>query len=212
MAQRKEFTNEYFRDVEALSDEAKRTIVTKLAKTANNRIRRLDKSNRLEYSYVYKQIAAENRQKFFRSTYKKATKTEIERSLGQLQEFLQSASSTAAGVDRYKEMLIKARDTINQKAVNSDAKIKDDIPLHVLSDFFQSDTYRARRKYVNSEELIETFFEEFYDTETDFDMAITAFSDYVNSTYSEAEEAFLREKARSSNFTLKEFRSKGGYL
>lgn len=119
---------------------------------------------------------------------------DVNRLIANLSHFLTSSRTTKTGLKSYNERIEKARNTLNEKFRDSGSKvqIKDN---DTLMRFFESDVYKDKRKYANSEELVEIFYEEYYDSQTDWNVVIKKFEDFANSEFSEAEIAYKKKKA-----------------
>ena len=169
--------------------EMERTLKS-LAKTANSRIRRLRKAGLLDYAEKYQEYRELQQRNMFRESYKRLTLKELAKEIRYVYNFLSSGTSLKAGASKYKNNLAKARQTIEEKT-GKKLTYND-----MLVAFFQSDAYKGYRRYANSEEIIETFFEEFYDNSKSFEEVLKAFEKFTSAHKSSAEAAYLREKAK----------------
>ena len=171
-----------------------------LAKTANSRIRRLRKAGLLDYAEKYQEYRELQERNMFRESYKRLTLKELAKEIRYVYNFLSSGTSLKAGASQYKNNLAKARQTIEEKTgkpltYNDNGK-KRRVSDEMLVAFFQSDAYKGYRRYANSEEIIETFFEEFYDNSNSFEEVLKAFEKFTSAHKSSAEAAYLRAKAK----------------
>lgn len=171
-----------------------------LAKTANSRIRRLRRAGLLDYAEKYQEYRELQQRNMFRESYKRLTLKELAKEIRYVYNFLSSGTSLKAGASQYKNNLAKARQTIEEKTgkpltYNDNGK-KRRVSDEMLVAFFQSDAYKRYRRYANSEELIETFFEEFYDNSKSFEEVLKAFEKFTSAHKSSAEAAYLRAKAK----------------
>ena len=179
--------------------EMERTLKS-LAKTANSRIRRLRKAGLLDYAEKYQEYRELQQRNMFRESYKRLTLKELAKEIRYVYNFLSSGTSLKAGASQYKNNLAKARQTIEERAgkpltYNDNGK-KRRVSDEMLVAFFQSDVYKGYRRYANSEEIIETFFEEFYDNSKSFEEVLKAFEKFTSAHKSSAEAAYLRAKAK----------------
>ena len=179
--------------------EMERTLKS-LAKTANSRIRRLRKAGLLDYAEKYQEYRELQQRNMFRESYKRLTLKELAKEIRYVYNFLSSGTSLKAGASQYKNNLAKARQTIEEKTgkkltYNDNGKQRR-VSDEMLVAFFQSDAYKGYRRYANSEEIIETFFEEFYDNSKSFEEVLKAFEKFTSAHKSSAEAAYLREKAK----------------
>ena len=179
--------------------EMERTLKS-LAKTANSRIRRLRKAGLLDYAEKYQEYRELQQRNMFRESYKRLTLKELAKEIRYVYNFLSSGTSLKAGASNYKNNLAKARQTIEEKTgkkltYNDNGK-QSRVSDELLVAFFQSDAYKGYRRYANSEEIIETFFEEFYDNSKSFEEVLKAFEKFTSAHKSSAEAAYLREKAK----------------
>lgn len=170
-----------------------------LAKTANSRIRRLRRAGLLDYAEKYQEYRELQQRNIFRESYKRLTLKELAKEIRYVYNFLSSGTSLKAGASQYKNNLAKARQTIEEKTgkpltYNDNGK-KRRVSDEMLVAFFQSDAYKGYRRYANSEEIIETFFEEFYDNSKSFEEVLKAFEKFTSAHKSSAEAAYLRAKA-----------------
>lgn len=170
-----------------------------LAKTANSRIRRLRRAGLLDYAEKYQEYRELQQRKMFRESYKRLTLKELAKEIRYVYNFLSSGTSLKAGASQYKNNLAKARQTIEERTgkpltYNDNGK-KRRVSDEMLVAFFQSDAYKGYRRYANSEEIIETFFEEFYDNSKSFEEVLKAFEKFTSAHKSSAEAAYLRAKA-----------------
>lgn len=170
-----------------------------LAKTANSRIRRLRRAGLLDYAEKYQEYRELQQRNMFRESYKRLTLKELAKEIRYVYNFLSSGTSLKAGASQYKNNLAKARQTIEEKTgkpltYNDNGK-KRRVSDEMLVAFFQSDAYKGYRRYANSEEIIETFFEEFYDNSKSFEEILKAFEKFTSAHKSSAEAAYLRAKA-----------------
>ena len=171
-----------------------------LAKTANSRIRRLRRAGLLDYAEKYQEYRELQQREMFRESYKRLTLKELAKEIRYVYNFLSSGTSLKAGASQYKNNLAKARQTIEEKTgkkltYNDNGKQRR-VSDEMLVAFFQSDAYKGYRRYANSEEIIETFFEEFYDNSKSFEEVLKAFEKFTSAHKSSAEAAYLREKAK----------------
>lgn len=171
-----------------------------LAKTANSRIRRLRKAGLLDYAEKYQEYRELQQRNMFRESYKRLTLKELAKEIRYVYNFLSSGTSLKAGASQYKNNLAKARQTIEERTgkplnYNDNGKQRR-VSDEMLVAFFQSDAYKGYRRYANSEEIIETFFEEFYDNSKSFEEVLKAFEKFTSAHKSSAEAAYLREKAK----------------
>lgn len=171
-----------------------------LAKTANSRVRRLQRSGLLDYAQEYQAYKELQQRKMYRESYKRLSFEELKKEIHYVYDFLSSGTSLKAGASQYKNNLAKARKTIEEKTgkplVYDDNGTKRRVSDEMLVAFFQSDAYRSYRRYANSEEIIESFFEEFYDTTKSFEEVLKAFERFTSAHKSSAEAAYLRAKAK----------------
>ena len=175
-----------------------------LAKTANSRIRRLQRSGLLDYAQEYQAYKELQQREMFRESYKRLTLNQITEEIHYVYDFLSSGTSLKAGASQYKNNLAKARETIEEKTGvgltyvdrSGDTPRIRRVTDEMLVAFFQSDAYKSYRRYANSEETIETFFEEFYDTTKSFEEVLKAFERFTSAHKSSAEAAYLRAKAK----------------
>lgn len=179
--------------------EMERTLKS-LAKTANSRIRRLRKAGLLDYAEKYQEYRELQQRNMFRESYKRLTLKELAKEIRYVYNFLSSGTSLKAGASQYKNNLAKARQTIEEKTgkkltYNDNGKQRR-VSDEMLVAFFQSDAYKGYRRYANSEEIIETFFEEFYDNSKSFEEVLKAFEKFTSAHKSSAEAAYLRAKAK----------------
>ena len=179
--------------------EMERTLKS-LAKTANSRIRRLRRAGLLDYAEKYQEYRELQQRNMFRESYKRLTLKELAKEIRYVYNFLSSGTSLKAGASQYKNNLAKARQTIEEKTgkkltYNDNGK-KRRVSDEMLVAFFQSDAYKGYRRYANSEEIIETFFEEFYDNSKSFEEVLKAFEEFMSAHKSSAEAAYLRAKAK----------------
>ena len=175
-----------------------------LAKTANSRIRRLRKAGLLDYAEKYQEYRELQQRNMFRESYKRLTLKELAKEIRYVYNFLSSGTSLKAGAIQYKKNLAKARETIEEKTGvgltyidrSGDTPRIRRVTDEMLVVFFQSDAYKGYRRYANSEELIETYFEEFYDNTKSFEEVLKAFEKFTSAHKSSAEAAYLRAKAK----------------
>ena len=171
-----------------------------LAKTANSRVRRLRAAGLLDYAEKYQEYKELQQREMFRESYKRLTFEEIKEEIYYVYDFLSSGTSLKAGAKQYKNNLAKASKTSEEKTVKplvynvigTTRRVSDEM----LVAFFQSDAYKSYRRYANSEEIIETFFEEFYDNTKSFEDVLKAFEKFTSAHKSSAEAAYLRAKAK----------------
>lgn len=171
-----------------------------LAKTANSRIRRLRRAGLLDYAEKYQEYKELQQREMFRESYKRLSLKELAKEIRYVYNFLSSGTSLKAGASQYKNNLAKARQTIEEKTgkkltYNDNGKQRR-VSDEMLVAFFQSDAYKGYRRYANSEEIIETFFEEFYDNSKSFEEVLKAFEKFTSAHKSSAEAAYLRAKAK----------------
>lgn len=190
--QPKKFSENEFKKllkIEDLTEKIKQ--VESYRSTANSRIRRLAKANFLGRSQPYHDIFRASEREFFK---KVTDEKDVNRLIANLSHFLTSSRTTKTGLKSYNERIEKARNTLNEKFRDNGSKvqIKDN---DTLMRFFESDVYKDKRKYANSEELVEIFYEEYYDSQTDWNVVIKKFEDFANSEFSEAEIAYKKKKA-----------------
>ena len=171
-----------------------------LAKTANSRVRRLQRSGLLDYAQEYQAYKELQQRKMYRESYKRLSFEELKKEIHYVYDFLSSGTSLKAGASQYKNNLAKARQTIEEKTgkaltYNDNGKQKR-VSDEMLVAFFQSDAYKGYRRYANSEEIIESFFEEFYDNSKSFEEVLKAFEKFTSAHKSSAEAAYLRAKTK----------------
>ena len=171
-----------------------------LAKTANSRIRRLQRSGLLDYAQEYQAYKELQQRKMYRESYKRLSFEELKKEIHYVYDFLSSGTSLKAGASQYKNNLAKARQTIEEKTgkpltYNDNGKQRR-VSDEMLVAFFQSDAYKGYRRYANSEEIIESFFEEFYDNSKSFEEVLKAFEKFTSEHKSSAEAAYLRAKTK----------------
>ena len=171
-----------------------------LAKTANSRIRRLRKAGLLDYAEKYQEYRELQQRNMFRESYKRLSLKELAKEIRYVYNFLSSGTSLKAGASQYKNNLAKARQTIEERTgkpltYNDNGK-KRRVSDEMLVAFFQSDVYKSYRRYANSDEIIEIFFEEFYDNSKSFEEVLKAFEKFTSAHKSSAEAAYLRAKAK----------------
>ena len=171
-----------------------------LAKTANSRIRRLRRAGLLDYAEKYQEYRELQQRNMFRESYKRLTLKELAKEIRYVYNFLSSGTSLKAGASQYKNNLAKARQTIEERTgkpltYNDNGK-KRRVSDEMLVAFFQSDAYKSYRRYANSDEIIEIFFEEFYDNSKSFEEVLKAFEKFTSAHKSSAEAAYLRAKAK----------------
>lgn len=175
-----------------------------LAKTANSRIRRLQRSGLLDYAQEYQAYKELQQRKMYRESYKRLTFEELKKEIYYVYDFLSSGTSLKAGASQYKNNLAKARQTIEEKTGvgltyidrSGDKPRIRRVTDQMLVAFFQSDVYKSYRRYANSEEIIESFFEEFYDNTKSFEEVLKAFEKFTSAHKSSAEAAYLRAKTK----------------
>lgn len=179
--------------------EMERTLKS-LAKTANSRIRRLRRAGLLDYAEKYQEYKELQQREMFRESYKRLSLKELAKEIRYVYNFLSSGTSLKAGAKQYKSNLAKARETIEEKTgkkltYNDNGK-KRRVSDEMLVAFFQSDAYKGYRRYAKSEEIIESFFEEFYDNSKSFEEVLKAFEKFTAAHKSSAEAAYLRAKEK----------------
>lgn len=175
-----------------------------LAKTANSRIRRLRKAGLIDYAEEYQAYRELQQREMFRESYKRLTLNQITEEIHYVYDFLSSGTSLKAGASQYKNNLAKARETIEEKTGvgltyvdrSGDTPRIKAVTDDMLVAFFHSDVYKKYRRYANSEETIEMFFEEFYDNSKSFEEVLKAFERFTSTHKSSAEAAYLRAKAK----------------
>lgn len=179
--------------------EMERTLKS-LAKTANSRIRRLRRAGLLDYAEKYQEYRELQQRNMFRESYKRLSLKELAKEIRYVYNFLSSGTSLKTGASQYKNNLAKARETIEEKTgkkltYNDNGKQRR-VSDEMLVAFFQSDAYKGYRRYANSEEIIESFFEEFYDNSKSFEEVLKAFERFTSAHKSSAEAAYIRAKAK----------------
>lgn len=188
----KNYTEKEFEKLLKIEDlEEKMKAVERYRSTANSRIFRLAKADLLKLSQPYKDTFRSTEKAYFQ---KAKTEQELNKLIANLSHFLTSKRTTPSGLKNYIDKVEKAREHLNRnfKKKGKDIEIK---TADELFQFFDSDVYKNTRKYANSEELIETFYDEYYDTQTNWDEIIRQFEDFTNTKYSEAEEEYKKRKA-----------------
>ena len=188
----KDYTEKEFEKLLKIEDlEEKMKAVERYRSTANSRIFRLAKADMLKISQPYKDIFRTTEKLYFQ---KAKTEKELNKLIANLSHFLTSKRTTKADLKGYLDKVEIARERLNKKfkkkGKNIEIKTADE-----LFQFFDSDVYKNTRKYANSEELVEKFYEEYYDTQTNWDEIIKQFEDFTNTKYSEAEEEYKKRKA-----------------
>lgn len=157
MAKKREFD---FEAINKMTIEQKRQAVKKLAKTANQRLLRLERSGYTQYAY---RKASRNLMNFekprFSENLKNANKYQIQKELLALEDFLQRSTSTVSGAKKAHQ---RALATLKKDRITASGQYARGLDINKVNsqdffDFLNSVEYKNMERLVASEDLQEFY-------------------------------------------------------
>lgn len=179
-----------------MSVEQKRKILPRLTKVANERIRQLEKRY---YEFIpslkkARRIIGKDK---FKSSFKKASKHEIDIQLRAVEYFLKSEMSTLKGANKYVKDASQ-RISYDRKSRLGYFMRGIEIPDYLKAEFFnfmQAEEYKEASKRYNSEDLMELFIDLRDEKKYSYEEIKKGFKEFLNKVLSDDEifEKFEKE-------------------